>query len=105
MKRALAIFIFLVVVFSLTAHDFNGEWYAKFELNYEEGVVFNNVEIKDDVVSIRGIEKEFRVLDNFYIIYDGKKYYYGTRHNMIVLYSLDDEYEFNRILFLKPLRE
>lgn len=106
MRKALAFFIFLVVVFSLSAYDFNGEWYAKFELNekYEKGVVFKDVEIDGDIIYVGGIKREFKVLDDFYIMYDGRKYSYGTNDNMIVLYSLGD-YQFDRILFLKTLRE
>ena len=106
MRVVLAVFIFMAMVFSLSAYDFDGEWHAKFELNekYEEGVVLAKVEIKDDVIYIKGEEKEFKVIDNFYIIYDGKKYYYSTNTNFFVLYSLKEDYQFNRILFLKPIK-
>ena len=104
MKKIFFVFIFILFTSILFAYSFDGKWYAKLELNnkYEEGVMFKDVTIKNNIVSINGEKREFIVLDDFYIIYDGDKYYYGTRENMIVLYSLEEDYQFNRILFLRP---
>ena len=106
-KRVVFILIFLSIVFSVAAHNFNGEWYLKFELNerYEKGVVFKDAVVEDDVVIIKNKEYEFKVLDDFYLIFDGKRYSYSSSETMIVLYRERDDYKFDRILFLKLYEE
>lgn len=104
MKKFLIVVLFFLPLLLWSA-EFDGQWLVKFEMTdqWEEGVLFEDVTIEKQKMYVDEKEYEFKVIDDFYILFSGEKYYYGKRDNMVVLYGKKN-FKFNRILLLKPYK-